>query len=100
MPSPLCMVISRPCGIAHKDDLLVAEIVKYDQSVPKGVESFEQALDFLVAQRDGIVSPDRFYLGEIPGREGRFVARLDSLFTLSVGDKGKTIRLSNCRLEF
>ncbi len=81
--SPLCMVISRPCSIVHKPDLLVAEIVKYNQSVPKGVDSFELALDFLRTQRDGVSSPDCFYLGEIPGYDGRFVARLDALFTLS-----------------
>jgi hypothetical protein len=89
--SPLCMVISRPCGIAHKNDLLVAEIVKYDQSVPKGVESFVQALDYLKTQRDGTSSPDRFYLGEIPGKDGRYVARLDAIFTLSVKDKSKLL---------
>ena len=96
------MVISRPCGIAHKDDLLVAEIVKYDQSVPKGVESFEHALDFLRAQRDGIGSPDRFYLGEIPGKDGRFVARLDSLFTVSVKDKSKLLgfRIAGLNSDF
>lgn len=89
--SPLCMVISRPCGIAHKQDLLVAEIVKYNQSVPKGVDTFKQALDFLKTQRDGVVSPDCFYLGEIPNHEGRFVARLDALFTLTVADKSKLL---------
>ena len=89
--SPLCMVISRPCGIAHKDDLLVAEIEKYDQSVPKGVESFAEALDYLQTQRDGTSSPDRFYLGEIPGKDGRYVARLDALFTLSVKDKANLL---------
>lgn len=100
--SPLCMVISRPCSIAHKHDLLVAEIAKYNQHVPKGVETFEQALDFLTTQRDGVGSPDCFYLGEIPGQEGRFVARLDALFTLYVKDKTKLLdfRIAGLNAEF
>lgn len=100
--SPLCMVISRPCGIAHKQDLLVAEIVKYNQSVPKGVETFKHALDFLRTQRDGVGSPDCFYLGEIPNNEGRFVARLDALFTLSVTDNSKLLdyRIATLNADF
>jgi len=100
--SPLCMVISRPCGIAHKQDLLVAEIVKYNQSVPKGVETFKQALDFLRTQRDGVGSPDCFYLGEIPNHEGRFVARLDALFTLAIADKSKLLnyRIAALNVDF
>jgi hypothetical protein len=100
--SPLCMVISRPCNLMHKSDLLVAEIAKYSRSVPKDVCRFDQALDFLKTQRDGIASPDCFYLGEIPGRDGRFVAKLDALFTLSVPDKRNLLkyRIASLNLDF
>jgi len=100
--SPLCMVISRPCNLAHKQDILVAEIVKFNESVPREVEKFSQALDFLRTQRDGGGTPDCFYLGKIPGHEGRFVARLDALFTLSVKEKTKLLhhRIASLNPDF
>lgn len=90
--SPLCLVISRPCNLAHKTDVLVAEIVKFDQSVPRGIERFDQALDFLKTQRDGVGSPDCFYLGEILGQDGRFLAKLDALFTIAAKDPSHLLK--------
>lgn len=100
--SPYSMVISRPCNLAHKSDLVIAEIAKFEQNVPKDLERFSQALDFLRTQRDGVVSPDCFYLGELPNEIGRFVARLDSLFTVSAASPKELVsfRLASLNVEF
>src|SRR5271170_3124757 len=80
--SDLCLVLSRPCVAAHKKHVVVAAIAKYPDAVPKGIDSFDKVLDFLTSARDGISSPDVFYLGQFPGRIGRFCARLDALHTI------------------
>ena len=38
--------------------------------------------------RDGGSSPDVFYLGQLPGRSGRFCARLDSFHTIEIPEEG------------
>ncbi len=80
----LCLVISRPCVVGHKPNVVVAAIEKMADSVPRDVETFEDILGFLTDLRDGPDTPDVFYLGQIPGFEGRFGARLDSLHTIQV----------------
>jgi hypothetical protein len=84
-PFPLCLVVSRPCAIAHKQNIVVAGIDKYPDSVPKDMNSFEKVLDYLTSARDGETSPDVFYLGQIPTeKKGRYRAKLDSLFTIQI----------------
>jgi len=80
--APFCMVLSRPCAVRHKAGILVAEISKYSQSVPKEVDTLLYVERFLRSLRNGGDSPDRFYLGEIPGEKGRFIANLDAVFTV------------------
>jgi hypothetical protein len=80
----LCLVISRPCVIGHKPNVVVAAIEKMGDNVPRDVETFEDVLNFLTDLRDGPDAPDVFYLGQVPGYEGRFGARLDSLHTVAV----------------
>jgi hypothetical protein len=82
--SELCLVLSRPCVAAHKKHVVVAAIAKYPDAVPKTIDSFDKVLDFLTNARDGGASPDVFYLGQLPGRTGRFCARLDSLHTIEL----------------
>lgn len=78
----LCLVISRPCVIAHKPHILVAAIEKYPDSVSRDIETFEDVRNLLNGMREGIYAVDRFYLGQLPGFEGRFTAKLDSLHTV------------------
>lgn len=83
-PHKMCLVLSRPCAIDHKAHIVVAGIEKYPDEVPKTIDSFEKVLSFLTGARDGIRAPDLFYLGQLPNRQGRFCARLDSLHTVQV----------------
>jgi hypothetical protein len=69
---------------AHKKHVVVAAVAKYPDAVPKNIDSFDKVLDFLTGARDGGSSPDIFYLGQLPGRSGRYCARLDSLHTIEV----------------
>lgn len=81
----LSLVISRPCVAAHKSHVVVAAIRCRNERHPKDVNSFQQIRDFLTSIRDGTSSPDRFYLGQIPGQAvGRYYAELDSLHTIGV----------------
>jgi hypothetical protein len=84
MKSELCLVLSRPCVAAHKKHVVVAAVAKYPDAVPKNIDSFDKVLDFLTGARDGGSSPDVFYLGQLPGRSGRYCARLDSLHTIEI----------------
>jgi len=68
-----CLVLSRPCAAAHKKHVVVAGVAKYPDAVPKGLDSFDKALDFLTGARDGAASPDVFYLGQLP--DGRPLLR-------------------------
>jgi hypothetical protein len=86
--SELCLVLSRPCVAAHKKHVVVAAIAKFPDNVPKNIDSLDKVLDFLTGARDGGSSPDVFYLGQMPGRSGRFCARLDSLYTIEVPEEG------------
>jgi hypothetical protein len=90
--SELCLVLSRPCVAAHKKHVIVASVAKFPDSVPKNIDSFDKVLDFLTGARNGDSSPDVFYLGQLPGRSGRFCARLDSFHTIEIpeGDEQRT----------
>jgi len=83
-PFKMCLVISRPCGIAHKRFLMVAGIEKYPDEVPKTIDTFDKVFAFLTGARDGIRAPDVFYLGQLPFRPGRYCARLDSLHPIEI----------------
>jgi hypothetical protein len=87
--SELCLVLSRPCVAAHKKHVVVAAVAKFPDNVPKNIDSFDKVLDFLTGARDGGSSPDLFYLGQLPGRGGRFCARLDSFHTIEVPEEGE-----------
>src|ERR1700730_7053236 len=84
--SELCLVLSRPCVAAHKKHVVVAAVAKFPDNLPKNIDSFDRVLDFLTGARDGGSSPDVFYLGQLPGRSGRYCARLDSFHTIEVPD--------------
>src|SRR6266568_581420 len=71
-PSKMCLVLSRPCVLAHKRNIVVAGIDKFPDAVPKHLESLEDVVDFLTTARDGMQSPDVFYLGQLPGLTGRW----------------------------
>ncbi len=83
-PHKMCMVVSRPCVVGHKPNVVVAAVEKMADSVPRDVETFDEILRFLKRLRDAPDSPDIYYLGQIPGFEGRFAARLDSLHTVEL----------------
>src|SRR5262249_55668788 len=86
--SELCLVLPRPCVGAHKKHVVVASVAKFPDNVPKNIDSFDKVLDFLMGARDGGSSPDVFYLGQLPGRTGRFCARLDSFHTIEIPEDG------------
>lgn len=82
----MCLVLSRQCVVKHKQSLIVAGIVKYSEDVKPDM-SFEETVDFLETAREGVNTPDQFYLGHIPSQAGRFCARLDSLHTIELPKK-------------
>jgi hypothetical protein len=82
--SELCLVLSRPCVAAHKKHVVVAAVARFPDNVPKNIDSFDKVLAFLTGARDGGSSPDVFYLGQLPGRSGRYGARLDSFHTIEI----------------
>jgi len=92
-PHKLCLVLSRPCVAMHKRTVVVAGIKKYSDAVPKDAKSFKQVREFLTNVRDGVGSPDLFYLGQLPEREGRFCARLDELYCVQVPPKPETLSI-------
>src|SRR4051794_1160123 len=64
-PFEFCVVVSRSCAIAHKKHVTVAGIVRYPESQPKGISTFDDVLTFIVGARDGLTSPDVFHLGHL-----------------------------------
>ena len=79
-----CLVLSRPCVVAHKKTIIVAAVASMPAQTPSSIDTFDKALNFLIDLRDGGSSPDVFYLGQVTGFEGRFAARFDSLHTLGM----------------
>ena len=98
----LSLVLSRPCVAAHKQSVLVAELRNQSPSLPKEVEDFEDALGFFTETRDGMDTPDRFYLGTIPEYKGRFFVMLDRIFTVTFSDAESLIqrRIATLTPEF
>jgi hypothetical protein len=84
----LCLIVSRPCNVLHKRKIIVSPIEKYSNNVPENFQSFDAACEFFTNIRDGVDSPDLFYLGQLPGRDGAFCARLDALHTIELPQKG------------
>ena len=82
----LCLVLSRQCVVEHKRSLVVAGVGKYSEDIPPTL-TFSELIDFLKTVRDGVDSPDLFYLGHLPELPGRYCARLDSLHTLELPPK-------------
>lgn len=84
-----CLVLSRPCVIAHKKSVVVAAVEKLSSLTPADIKTLNRAIDFLTQLRDGNDSPDVFYLGQLFGKEseGRFAARFDSIHTIEVPQK-------------
>jgi hypothetical protein len=79
----LCLVLSRQCVVEHKNTLIVGHVAKHVGNIPV-IQEFGEALAFLENLRDGTKSPDLFYLGLLPGLEGRHVAKLDYIATVQV----------------
>ena len=86
----LCLCLSRPCNLAHKPNAIVAAVEKYKDAMPADIESFEDMHGFLTEMRDGGGTPDVFYLGHLPNRDGRFCCRFDALFTIQLPPDGAT----------
>jgi len=84
-----CLVLSRPCVIAHKSTVLVAGVDNFRTSAPPEIDSFRKAKHFLEKLRDGDGTPDQFYLGQLLGDQdsGRYAARLDSIHTVQLPTK-------------
>lgn len=84
VPNKMCMVLSRPCVIAHKATVIVATVEKYPDAPPRELDSFKKVQSFLIGFRDGVKSPDVFYLGHFPQYSGRYCAKLDELHTIQI----------------
>ena len=94
------MVISRPCTVFHKRQIIVAAIERFSQPPPRELNTLVKVRQFLEQLRDGFGSPDRFYLGQqIPNypQEGRFFARLDSLHTVKLPPSEELTRVVAAR---
>lgn len=79
-----CLVISRPCVTAHKDQIVVAAVTHNKDDVLDRLKDYKIAKKFYADVRDGKSSPDLFYLGQLEGEKGSFSARLDSLHTIEL----------------
>jgi hypothetical protein len=106
-PHKLCLIVSRPCVVGRKPHAIVAAVERFADRVPREVESFDDIREFLTDLRDGTDAPDVFYLGQVPGYEGRFGARLDSLHTVQLpqGDEAllafvRQKRIGRLNLDF
>jgi hypothetical protein len=107
-PFAICMVLSRPCVAAHKKTFIIAAIDQLKQSapqessadLPKAMAGFEKLLSFLTGIRDGRTSPDVFYLGQIPGQQGRYAARFDSIHSVQTPRNPEEMKafLKKCRI--
>lgn len=98
----LCLVLSRPCVAAHKSCLIVAQLRNQSPSLPKEVQSFDDALAFFTDTRDGLDTPDRFYIGSIPNYDNRFYVMLDRIFTVVLNERDdlRTRRIATLDPEF
>jgi hypothetical protein len=77
---------------AHDEWVLVAAVEKYKNKPPVEFESFDEAKQFFIEIRDGLTTPDQFYLGQIPGYDGSFCGRFDSLHSIQIPRSGTAER--------
>lgn len=85
LAAALSIVISRPCVIHNKPQIVIAAIESRTENVPAEVQTFDKVKAYLRDLRDGLTRPDRFYLGQIPGEPpGRYYAKFDSLHTVAL----------------
>jgi hypothetical protein len=87
-PRSLCVILSRPCVIEHKNAVIVAGGDKLPDSTLRDADTFKRILSFVTNLRDGTSSPDVFYLGQLPGLSGRYAAQFDDLHTIQVPPAG------------
>ena len=78
------LVVSRDCSVVHKNNVIVAGAQRKVADQSPSTQDFETVKEFLEGIRDGEGLPDVFYLGSLPGKNSRFIARLDMLFTIYV----------------
>ena len=74
--------------IEHKNTVVVATVQRLKDNPPRDANTFPTVLSFLLSLRDGLESPDVFYLGQLPGLSGRFAARFDMLHTIQLPASG------------
>jgi len=77
------LVLSRPCVARRASEIVVAAIEKYKNKV-KLPSTFEEHKQVYTEIRDGLTTPDQFYLGQIEGQNEPFCARFNRLFTIAV----------------
>ncbi len=87
-PHHMCLVLTRPCGIEHKESVIVTGVEKLKDDVPRELDTLKKILSFLTNLRDGLNSPDVFYLGQLPTLPGRYGARFDDLHTIQIPPVG------------
>ena len=87
-PLSMCLILTRPCGIEHKSSVIVAGVAKLKDDVPRELDNFAKVQSFLTGLRDGLNSPDNFYLGQLPALAGRYGARFDMLHIIQLPPAG------------
>src|SRR4051794_24023168 len=91
------LVISRECAVAHKPQVLVASVTEVKERLLKNeatktegperlAHQFHRLREVLGHLRDGSLSPDRIYLGNLPGENAPLVAKLDEVMTVRLPD--------------
>ena len=98
LPCQYAMIISRPCNVSNKKHLVVAPVLKLKE--PTNDIDFDSILKTLNAFRDGLASPDRFYLGHLPSERGRFSAHLDTMSSIANSDALKAKRVAKLSGNF
>lgn len=80
-----CLIISRPCNVVNKRELLVAKVGTYRERMERSADDADRIRKVLMDLRDGAGTPDRMYLGHLPnGESTRYQAMLDSLHTIQL----------------
>jgi len=80
----LCLVLSRPCVALRDEWVIVVPIAKYKNKPPSEFEDLDEAEEFYKEIRDGFITPDQMYLGQLPGYEGCHCAKFDSFHTVQI----------------
>lgn len=79
-----CLVLSRPCVARHKSWVVVAPVRFFSGAQSLDGKTFDEAEIYFERLRDGVDTPDRFYLGNIPEKRERYIAHLDRLTNVQV----------------